>query len=56
MEPRRVLDYVSVSNANGNNVDAEQEAMELLRVQLNYILLTQMENFQFAQVTNLLTR
>lgn len=56
VEPRRVLDYVSVSNANGNNVDAEQEAMELLRVQLNYILLTQMENFQFAQVTNLLTR
>ena len=54
VEPRRVLDYASSSNANGNNVDAEQEAMELLRIQMNYILLTQMQNFQFAQVTGLL--
>ncbi len=54
IEPRRVLDYVSTSNANGNNVDAEQEAMELLRIQMNYVLLTQMQSFQFAQVANLL--
>ncbi len=55
VEPRRVLDYASTSNANGNNVDAEQEAMELLRIQMNYILLTQMQNFQFSQVTSLLS-
>ena len=54
VQPRRVLDYASSSNANGNNVDAEQEAMELLRIQMNYILLTQMQNFQFSQVTGLL--
>ena len=55
VEPRRALDYASTSNANGNNVDAEQEAMELLRIQMNYILLTQMQNFQFSQVTGLLS-
>lgn len=54
VEPRRVLDYVSTAKANGNNVDPEQEAMELLRIQLNYLLLTQMENFQFSQVNSLL--
>ncbi len=54
VEPRRVLDYVSTAKANGNNVDPEQEAMELLRIQLNYLLLTQMENFQFSQVNSVL--
>ena len=37
-------------NANGNNVDAEEEAMLILKTQLQYQLLTQMENFQFAQM------
>ncbi len=54
VEPRKVLDYTSTAKANGNNVDPEQEAMELLRIQLNYQLLTQMQSFQFSQVNSVL--
>ncbi|MFI3258408.1 MAG: flagellar basal body rod protein FlgB [Spirochaetales bacterium] len=50
VEPRRVTDYLTTVKANGNNVDAEQEAMEILKIQLNYQLLTQLENFQFSQM------
>lgn len=50
VEPRRVTDYLSTSKANGNNVDAEEEAMLILKTQLQYQLLTQMENFQFSQM------
>jgi flagellar basal-body rod protein FlgB len=54
IEPRRVLDYASTAKANGNNVDPEQEAMDLLRIQLNYQLLTQVQSFQFSQVNSVL--
>lgn len=50
VEPRRVLDYTTTAKANGNNVDAETEAMEILKIQLNYQLLTQMQSFQFSQM------
>ena len=50
VEPRRVLDYATTAKANGNNVDAETEAMEILKTQLNYQLLTQMQNFHFQQM------
>ncbi|HUH44499.1 MAG TPA: flagellar basal body rod protein FlgB [Treponemataceae bacterium] len=50
VEPRRVLDYATTSDANGNNVDAEAEAMDILKTQLNYQLLTQMQSFQFSQM------
>lgn len=50
VEPRRVLDYTGTTNANGNNVDAEFEAMNVLKTQLNYQLLTQMQSFQFSQM------
>jgi len=50
VEPRRVVDYTSTSKANGNNVDAEQEAMIVLQTQLQYQLLSKMENFEFAQM------
>lgn len=50
VEPRRVTDYLTTSKANGNNVDAEQEAMEILKTQLNYQLLTQMQAFEFSQI------
>ncbi|MBO5136889.1 MAG: flagellar basal body rod protein FlgB [Spirochaetaceae bacterium] len=50
VEPRRVTDYLTTSKANGNNVDAEQEAMEILKTQMNYQLLTQMQAFEFSQV------
>lgn len=50
VEPRRVLDYTTTSKANGNNVDAEQEAMEVLKTQLNYQLLSQLQAFEFNQM------
>lgn len=54
IEPRRVLDYTTSAKANGNNVDPEQEAMELLRIQLNYQMLTQLQSFEFAQTNSVL--
>ncbi len=54
IEPRRVLDYTTSAKANGNNVDPEQEAMDLLRVQLNYQMLTQLTSFEFTQATSVL--
>ncbi len=50
IEPRRVLDYTSTAKANGNNVDAEAEATNILQIQMQYRLLTQLTNFQFEQV------
>ena len=50
VEPRRVLDYTTTAKANGNNVDAEAEAMNVLKIQLQYQLLTQLESFEFAQI------
>ena len=50
VEPRRGTDYLTTSKANGNNVDAEQEAMEILKTQMNYQLLTQMQAFEFSQI------
>jgi flagellar basal-body rod protein FlgB len=54
VEPRKVLDYTTTAKANGNNVDPEQEAMTLLRIQLNYQLLTQMQSFEFSQAQSVL--
>lgn len=50
VEPRRVVDYVSTSKANGNNVDAETEANNILQIQMQYRLLTQLTAFQFNQL------
>ena len=50
IEPRRVTDYVSTSKANGNNVDAEAEANNILQIQMQYRLLTQLTNFEFGQI------
>lgn len=51
VEPRRVTDWTSTSKANGNNVDVEQEAMNIVQIQMQYRLLTQLENFEFNQVS-----
>lgn len=48
--PRRVTDFVSTSKPNGNNVDAEQEAMNVVQIQMQYSLLAQLTNFEFSQV------
>lgn len=50
VEPQRVTDYVSTMNANGNNVNVETEAMNIIKIQMQYKLLTQMENFEFSQM------
>jgi flagellar basal-body rod protein FlgB len=50
VSPRRVLDYLSQSDNNGNNVDAEEEFNLLLKNQLRYMLLAQMTTFEFGQV------
>ena len=50
VEPRRVTDYISTAKANGNNVDAETEANNILQIQMQYRLLTQMTNFEFSQL------
>jgi len=54
VEPRRVLDYVSQSRNDGNNVDAEEEFNLLLRNQLRYMLLSHSTAFEFSQVSMVL--
>ena len=51
---RRVLDYTSTYNNNGNNVDPEQEFMALVENQMSYMLLAQAVDFQFSQVNQVL--
>ena len=50
VEPRRVLDYTTTAKANGNNVDAETEANNILQIQMQYRMLTQLTSFEFDQV------
>ena len=50
VQPRRVVDYVSTAKANGNNVDAETEANNILQIQMQYIMLTQLTSFEFDQL------
>lgn len=50
VEPRRVLDYTTTAKANGNNVDAETEANNVLQIRMQYNLLTQLVGFEFDQV------
>jgi flagellar basal-body rod protein FlgB len=52
---RRVLDYTSTYNNNGNNVDPEQEIAQQLRTQMTYTLLAQAQAFEFSQM-NLVLR
>ena len=50
VQPRRVLDYTTTAKANGNNVDAETEANNILQIQMQYRLLTQLTSFEFDQL------
>lgn len=56
VEPRRVLDYDTTAKANGNNVDAETEANNILQIQMQYRLLTSMTNFEFSQLGTVLRK
>jgi flagellar basal-body rod protein FlgB len=51
---RRVLDYTSTYNNNGNNVDPEQEFMLATENQMTYSLLAQAAAFEFSQVNQVL--
>lgn len=51
---RRVVDYSSSYNNNGNNVDPEQEFMLSLQNQMNLMLLMQSVDFEFSQVSRVL--
>jgi flagellar basal-body rod protein FlgB len=51
---RRVLDYTSTYNNNGNNVDPEQEFMLATQNQMSYTLLTQAAAFEFSQINRIL--
>ena len=50
VQPRRVVDYVTSGSADGNNIDAETEANNILKIQMQYRLLTQPASFEFDQV------
>jgi flagellar basal-body rod protein FlgB len=51
---RRVLDYTSTYNNNGNNVDPEQEFMLATQNQMAYTLYAQAAAFEFSQVNQVL--
>jgi len=51
---RRVLDYTSTYNNNGNNVDPEQEFMLATQNQMSYNLLVQSVMFEFSQINQVL--
>jgi len=53
--PRRVLDYLTQVNNNGNNVCPEMEFNLLLKNQMRYMLFSQMTTFEFSQL-NLVLR
>ena len=54
VRPRRVLDYLTQSDNNGNNVNPEEEFNIILKNQLRYMLLAQMTTFEFSQVNMVL--
>jgi len=47
---RRVLDYTSTYNNNGNNVDPEQEGMLAVKNQMAYTLYAKAVEFEFEQI------
>jgi len=51
---RRVLDYVSTYNNNGNNVDPEREVMLYTQNQMAYTLYAQAAAFEFSQINQVL--
>ena len=50
VEPRRVTDWQTAAKANGNNIDAEEEAMNIVKIQMQYRLLSQLTTFEFSQM------
>jgi flagellar basal-body rod protein FlgB len=55
IRPRRVLDFTSTYNNNGNNVDPEVEINNLLKNQMRYTLYAHAAAFEYGQI-NLVLR
>jgi flagellar basal-body rod protein FlgB len=51
---RRVLDYATTYNNNGNNVDPEKELNLAVQNQMSYTLFAQAAAFEFSQVNRVL--
>ncbi|MCL2067451.1 MAG: flagellar basal body rod protein FlgB [Treponema sp.] len=54
VQVRRVLDYTSTYNNNGNNVDPEQEFMLSVNNQMSYNIFAQSAAFEFNQLNQVL--
>jgi len=54
VQMRRVLDYTSTYNNNGNNVDPEQELALFTQNQMSYTLMQQTIAFEYGQVNQVL--
>jgi flagellar basal-body rod protein FlgB len=54
VEPRFVLDYLTQTKNNGNNVDIEEEAMSAVKNQMMYELMTTSISSQFERITSVL--
>ena len=54
VRPRINLDYLTTAQANGNNVDAEQEVQLLVQNQMKYNLLAQAVAFEFNEVASVM--
>lgn len=50
IKPRRVLDYTTQADSNGNNVDIEKEMMDVVKNQMRYQVLTQAVSEQFQKI------
>lgn len=50
VRPSRELDFTTLSDNNGNNVDAEQEIMSAVQNQMRYNLMTHGVTSQFQQI------
>lgn len=50
VQPRRVTEWATSADSQGNNVDAEEEAMNLVKIEMQYELLAQMQSFEFSQL------
>ncbi len=55
VRPRRVLDYLTQVDENGNNVDPEKELIMANQNQMMYELMAESMAFQFRQI-NIVTR
>lgn len=54
VQPRRMLDYLTTSDNNGNNVDLEVESMNYLSNQMSYTLMVNSVTQQFSRINYVL--